>query len=60
MLLGLAVYRANAGERAEAARLLDELLRHHPNHVGGLTERGALRSSRVSRHRRSRNLADVL
>ena len=42
VLLGLAVCRANAGERPEAARLLDELLRHHPSHVGGLTERGRL------------------
>lgn len=42
VLLGLAVYRANAGERAEAVHLLDELLRHHPNHTGGLTERGRL------------------
>jgi len=42
VLLGLAEYRSNAGERDEAQRLIDDLLQHHKDHPGGLTERARL------------------
>jgi predicted Zn-dependent protease len=42
VLLGLAVCRFDAGEKVEAAGLLDHLLERQPDHPAGLAERGRL------------------